>query len=86
MGLKNLRSKENVKKISSLKNAWAAIFKNAEFSWNSSFFLIKNSFLSSLIMLAPSSPVNMESLEDGSVGLVVCCYKQVSLLENDVYS
>ena len=44
MGLKNLRSKENVKKISSLKNAWAAIFKNAEFSWNSSFFLLKIRF------------------------------------------
>ena len=47
---------------STASNAWAAIFKNADFSYKSykigkllAFFLISNSFLSSLLMVAPSS-------------------------------
>ena len=49
-------------KKSTASNAWAAIFKNADFSYKSykigkllAFFLISNSFLSSLLMVAPSS-------------------------------
>ena len=55
-------------------NALAAIFKNADFSYSSlkvaelsdfwQFFLLK--IILSLLMLVPSSPVNMERLKDGS--------------------
>ena len=59
----SLKNQKNFKKMlgkSPASNAWAAIFKNADYCWSSikvflSKFLIKDSFLSSLLMIVPSS-------------------------------
>ena len=58
-------------KKSPASDVLTAVFKNADFSYSSlkvskqilAFFLIQNSFLSSLLMVIPSSSVNMEGLK-----------------------
>ena len=72
---------QNLKKIlrkSQVSNAWATIFKNNDFSESSlkvkngyilAFFLILNSFLPSLLMVVPSSSVNLERLKHRNVAL-----------------
>ena len=76
MSLKNPKTLRKMLRKSQASNAWAATFKNPDFS--KSFLYKILAFFSYLLMLVPSSSVDMERLKYKCwVRWVVCCWTQI---------